>query len=289
MTSICLIQVPYMVGNEHHSGSAAPERVIQAGAEKLLADLGLAVTVERIERGGPFRDSTQASTLVNKQLAGVVRKVVTAGQFPLVIGSSCEVSLGILAGFDHADCGVVWLDAHGDFNTPETTISGFFPGMPLSVVVGDCYGSLWAQMGNSAPISEADVLLLGIRDLDPAERERLEHSSVRMVGWQNGRPQADVPAALDALAGQVTEVYLHIDIDVFDPQVAPGADFHAPGGFSLQDMQDVIRAVAARFRIRAAALTAFNPDLDPDGRTLKAGLRVIELLGECVQPHSQVG
>jgi arginase len=280
--SICLIQVPYMVGNEHHSGSAAPDRYIQAGAQKLLADRGLDVTVERVERGGPFRDSTQAATLVNKQLAAAVRNAIAAGRLPLVIGSSCEVSLGILAGFEHSGCGVVWLDAHGDFNTPETTISGFFPGMPLSVLIGDCYSSLWEQVGDSSPISDADVLLLGVRDLDPAERDRLENSAVRMVGWQDGKPQADVPAALDALARQIKEVYLHIDIDVFDPQVAPGADFHAPGGFSLEDMEDVIRAVAARFRIRAVALTAFSPDLDPDGRTLRAGLRVIELLGECM-------
>lgn len=272
-----------MIGDEHQGGSKGPQRYVQAGADKLLAARGVAVTMERVERGKPFRDSPSASLAVNKQLEPIVRQAIAAGQLPLVLAGSCDVCMGILSGFDHACCGVVWLDAHGDFNTPESTITGFFAGMSLAVITGHCYRNLWAQIGNSAPISEAATLMLGVRDLDPAERERLECSGIQVVNWQEGKPQVDVLASLDELAKRVQEVYLHVDLDVLDPQVAPGiVDYPVPGGLALQDMEEAIRAVAARFRIRAMALTTYNPDLDQDEKTLQAGLRIIEVLAECV-------
>jgi arginase len=279
---VCLIQVPYMIGDEHHGGSRGPRRFVQAGAEKLLAARGVAVTVERVERGEPFRDHPTASLAVNRRLEPTVRRAMAAGQLPLVLAGSCDVSMGILAGFDHARCGVVWIDAHGDFNTPESTISGFFAGMSLAVITGHCHRDLWTQVGDSAPIAEAATLMLGVRDLDPAERERLERSAVQVVKWREGKPQADVSAALDELAKRVREVYLHVDMDALDPQVAPGiVDPPVEGGLSLQDLEEAVRGVAARFRIMAAALATYNPDLDEGDKTLRAGLRIIALLAEC--------
>jgi arginase len=278
---ICLIQVPYTCGDARHGASKGPARYVQAGVEKSLAGKGAAVTVKRVEAGAPFRDSASSSLANCKQIAMIVREAVAAGQFPLVLAGSCDVSKGILSGFDHARCGVIWIDAHGDFNTPESTISGFFPGMSLAVITGHCYRNYWAQIGNNAPISEAATLILGVRDLDPAERERLERSAIRVVSWREGKPQADVLASLDELAKRTSEIYLHIDMDALDPEVAPGVvDHPVPGGLSLQDMQETIRAVAVRFRIRAAALCTYNPDLDQDEKTLHARLRIIELLSE---------
>jgi len=163
-----------------------------------------------------------------------VRKAITAGQLPLVLTGSCDPSKGILSGFDHSHCGVVWIDAHGDFNTPETTISGFFPGMSLAVITGHCYQSYWAQIGNNSPIPEAATLMFGVRDLDTAECQGLQRSAIQVVNWREGKPQADVLGSLDVLAKRVKEVYLHVDMDAFDPQVAPGVvDHPVSGGLSL--------------------------------------------------------
>lgn len=279
--AVCLILLPSTCGDERHGASKGPESYIEAGAKGLLATKGVACTVRRVERGIPFRDSANSSLMDCKQVAEIVREATSKGHFPLVLAGSCDVSKGILAGFEHTHCGVIWIDAHGDFNTPESTISGFFPGMSLAVIAGHCYRNYWAQIGDSNPISEEAILLLGVRDLDPAEHERLEHSAIQMVRWHEGKPQADVVAALDSLATRVREVYLHIDMDAFDPQVAPGiVDHPVPGGLSLQDMDGIIPAVASRFRIRAAALATYNPERDREKRTLKAGLRIIELLAE---------
>jgi arginase len=245
------------------------------------------VTVERVERGKPFLDSVSASALVNRGLASAVRSALAQDRFPLALAGSCDACMGMLGGFNHEGCGIIWFDAHGDFNTPETTISGFFGGMPLAVVTGHCYGHLWAQVGDSVPVAEASTLMLGVRDLDPLEAERLERSDIRVVGWLEGKPQWDVVGALDELTGRVRDVYVHIDLDALDPQVAPGIQqFMVEGGMSLQDVEDALQAIAARFRIKAATVATFTPELDPKGKTLRAGLRIIEVLAECARRSS---
>ena len=273
-----------MLGDEHHAAAAGPARYLEGGAKDVLAAKGVDVASERVERRGrgPFPNAPAASLAVNVEVARVVQRVAAAGRLPLVLAGSCDASLGVLAGLDHARCGVVWVDAHADFNTPDSSASGFLPGMSAAVIAGHCHRELWAQAGDATPIAEGAMLMLGTRELSPdAERERLERSAVRTVAWRDGRPEEDVEAALDDLAGLVEEVYLHVDNDAFDPAVAPGiVDQPVPGGLSLDQMEDVLRGVAARFRVTAAALTTFTPDHDEDDRTLRAGLRVLELLGD---------
>jgi arginase len=278
-----LIQVPYMAGDDRHGSSEGPRRLLEAGAVEVLAAQGLAVSVESIDRGGPFRDTATSSAAVNKRLAAAVGRAVAAGGLPVVVAGSCAACQGVLAGFEHSRCGVVWLDAHADFNTPESTVTGFFPGMAAAVIAGHCYRDYWAQIGDNTPIAEEAIVMLGVRDLWPeAERRRLERSQVRVVHWRDGRPQGNVRAALDALAERVEQVYLHIDLDVFDPAVAPGiVDQPVPGGLSLPHAEEAVRATAARFRIRAATLATFTPEHDRNDTTLRLALRVIELIGEC--------
>jgi arginase len=279
---LCLVEVPYAIGDDRHAASDGPTRLADA-TRAALAARGVAATAERVERGAPFADSASASLAVNKEVARVVGTALASGQLPIVLAGSCDVAMGVLAGFDHSRCGVVWIDAHADFNTPESTVSGFFPGMSAAVIAGHCYRSFWAQIGESTPVPEAAIVMLGVRDLSPeAERERLERSEIHAVAWRDAKPQADVPRALEGLRTRVDDVYLHFDLDGFDPDVAPGVvDAPVAGGLSREDAEDVLRAVADRFRIRAAAVTTYNPALDEDEKTLRAALGIIELLGEC--------
>jgi arginase len=278
---VCLIQVPYHAGDDSVGSSKGPQRLLEVGVAEVLAAQGLAVTLDKIDRGEAFRDTAVSAAQVNKQLADRVRGAVDAGRLPVVLSGSCNSALGVLAGFDHAGCGAVWLDAHADFNTPETTVSGFFAGMSMSVITGHCYADYWAQIGNSAPLVEESIVMLGVRDLSPElERERLEQSAIQVVAWRDGRPQGDVLASLDELAQRVDEIYLHIDFDCFAPEVAPGiVDEPVPGGLSLEDGEEILRAIAVRFRIRAATLATFTPERDRDERTSRLALRLIELLG----------
>lgn len=229
-----------------------------------------------------FRDTASSAAQVNREVAALVRKAHGAGELPIVLAGSCNASLGVLGGFEHGGCGVVWLDAHADFNTPESTASGFFAGMSTAVITGHCYGSYWAQIGDNTPIAEDAIVMFGIRDLSPeAERERLQRSAIHVVAWRDGKPEREIVPPLDDLAGRARDVYLHVDFDAFAPEIAPGiVDEPVPGGLSLEDAEGIIRATAERFRIQAATLATYVPEVDHDDKTLGIALHIIGLLGD---------
>jgi arginase len=280
---VCLIQVPYHAGDDRHPSSAGPRRLIDAGAADVLAAQGHGVDVELADRGRPFRDTASSSAAVNRDVAAKVRAALVHRQLPLVVAGSCVTCHGVLAGIDDPNCGAVWVDAHADFNTPETTVSGFFPGMALAIASGRCFHNYWSEIGSSAQLREDTIVMFGVRELSPdAERERLEQARIRVVEWHDGQPQSDPVDALDQLSARVRDVYLHIDFDAFAPEVAPGiVDDPVPGGLSREDAELVIRATGERFRIKAATLATFTPARDRDDRTLDLALRLIEIIGEC--------
>ena len=282
---VCLVEVPYHAGDDGHPSSRGPRRLIEAGAVELFAERGLAVAVECASRKAAFRDTASSSADVNRQLAAIVRRAVANAQLPVVLTGSCNACIGVLAGFEHAACGAVWLDAHADFNTPDSTASGFFAGMSAAVIAGHCYRRYWAEIGDNTPLAEEAIAMFGIRDLSPeAERERLERSAVQVVEWTDGQPARNVVVALDDLARRVRDVHLHVDFDAFAPELAPGtADEPIPGGLSLEQAETIIRATADRFRIRAATLATYAPDRDRDERTLRLALSLIELLADCAR------
>jgi arginase len=283
--TINLIQVPYHAGDDRHGSSQGPRRLVDAGAVELLRSHGLAVTVECVDRGAPFRDTASSAAAVNKQLAAAVTRANENGALPLVLTGSCNSCMGVLAGFDHSGCGAVWFDAHADFNTPESSASGFLPGMSLAVVTGHCYRNYWTQIGDSTPLEEDSVALFGVRHLSPdAERERLERSAINVVPWQEGKPRGDVGEALDSIARRIGEIYVHVDFDGFAPEVAPAiADEPVPGGLTREQAEEIIRAAAARFDIRAVTLATYTPSNDHDEKTLRVALGLIELVGSCVR------
>jgi arginase len=283
--NVTLIQVPYHAGDDRHPSSAGPARVVGAGAVDLLEGQGHGVDVEIADRGSPFRDTASSTAAVNKRVAALVRRTLASNGLPIVVAGSCVTAQGVLAGFEHAACGAVWIDAHADFNTPDTAVSGFFPGMSLAVVTGHCYRNYWSQVGDSTALAEDAVVMFGVRDVWPeAERERLDRSQIHVVEWRNGKPHGDILGALDRLAARVSDVYLHIDFDAFAPEVAPGVvDEPVPGGLSAEDAETIIEATAERFRIKAATLATYTPELDHDDKTLRLALGLIRVIGACAR------
>jgi arginase len=202
------------------------------------------------------------------ELAAVVHDVKDTGDAPLVLAGSCDVAQAVLAGLADERCGVIWVDAHADFNTPSSSQSGFWPGMALAVVAGDCGEQARATLGASI-VPESNIALIGVRSLSPAaEAERLTASELHVVAWRNGQPTQSVTVALDRLARHVDRVYLHLDLDALDPSVGRGVvDPPVPGGLTAGQLIDVFDAVARRFRIAAMTIATYVPTND-DGRTL---------------------
>ncbi len=280
---VWLIAVPSHAGDDRHPSSEGPRRLVEEAAPQ-LARRGHRVVVTSVDRGRAFRDTTSSSADVNRQVARLVAEAITSGRFPLVLAGSCVTSHAVLAGFDHSRCGVVWIDAHADFNTPDTSVSGFFPGMSMAVLAGHCFAPYWATIGHSTPVAEEKVVLFGTRDLSPeAERQRLQDSGIQVVEWRGGRPQRGIVEVLDRLSERVRSVYLHIDLDGFAPEVAPGVvDEPVPGGLSTEDGERILRETVSRFRVKAATLATLNPARDRGDKTLRLALRLIEVLVDCV-------
>jgi arginase len=287
---ISLIQVPYHLGQEQVDMGQGPTGYIQAGADRNLIDQGFEVKVETVKRNVPEKDDMLKQIAnINSNLAKSVKNAIGKGYFPLVLGGNCNNILGILSGISSpSKIGIIYFDAHGDYNTPEISISGFFDGMPLAIATGQCYPDLLTQIGNMSPIPESHTMQIGARDLDPKERELLENSEVQVVTTEELKEDIKMRSlhtALTKLQSKVNEVYLHIDIDVIDPQIAPGVNYRTPNGLSLDDIKTAIMMIGEKFKIKAAALTAYNPDHEKDEKTLQTGLQLLNIIAGTVSSH----
>jgi arginase len=270
-----------MAGDDRSGAAGGPATVIAAGAVELFERHGLDVGLTSVERPGPFRDTASSSAAVNVELAAAVAGAVRGGRLPVVLAGSCVAAHGVLAAFDHARTGVIWIDAHADFNTPESSVSGFLPGMTLAVVAGHTFHEYWGAIGDNTPVEEDSILMLGLRELSPqAEGERLDRSAIAAIRWHDGHAEGDVDGAIERLAARVDDVYLHIDLDAFDPSVAPGiVDAPVAGGLALEDAERILHAVFACGRpVRAATIATFNPERDRGRATLGVVLRLLDLV-----------
>jgi arginase len=257
---ISLVTAPYHLGHEGVSVGAGPDRLLDEGAVEALEDAGHEVDVVRVVPRAESTNEIGASFEIVRRVSEAVSRAVEDGAFPIVLSGNCLSSIGIVAGLGR-DVGIVWLDAHADFNTPESSLSGFADGMALAVLTGTGWNTLRETVPGYRIVPEQNAVLVGIRDVDDGERERLEGSPLQVV-----EPGGDIEPALKALRGRVEDAYLHIDLDVLDPSEGRANHFAAPGGLSADAVEQVVSAVTSRLTVRAAALTAYDPAADAEGR-----------------------
>jgi arginase len=278
--NVTIIGVPYDLDRPYSGMGNAPDALLDAGLAQRLGALGCTtVLAEMLEIPASDEPADLRLGRLLAQIGYEVARSRSAGFFPLIVGGDCMVSIGALAGLmDPPNTGVVWADAHADFNTPETTISGYLGGMPLACAVGRGLGELREQAKLAVPVPERNVALVGARDLDPLEERALAGSSVMLVRAEDlAGDGAALDRALRALA-LLPQLYLHIDIDVLDPAEAPGVDYPAAGGLAMAQLRDIAGRVGDLGNLGALALTAVNPSKDVDGRTVGAALELIELV-----------
>jgi arginase len=199
-------------------------------------------------------------------VADEVAGVAGAGGVPLVVSGCCTTSLGTVAGLQRAgvEPAVVWFDAHGDVQTPQTSTSGYPGGMPLRQLVGGSERTGPRRLG-LGPVDERDVVLVDARDLDPAEAEFLASSAIRHV---------DVPGLAD-LPLPDRPLYLHIDLDVLDAADVPGVMYPVPGGPRADAVRAALRSVLDTGRVAAVGLACTWPegvDPGPAARDVAAAL-----------------
>jgi arginase len=276
-STVRILAVPYHLGREGVRVGAGPDNFLAGGVANELAEGGRRAEVERIGGIDSTLGELDAVVEVNVLLAGAAARAIASGSFPLVLAGDCNSCLGILAALAPRSVGVVWLDAHGDLNTPETSTSGFLDGMCMAIAGGRCHHDARSRIGLREPFPESHHVLVDVRDLDDGERQYLRSSPVRVVASSSLHAEgvrAALAPALDGLRPRTGEVYLHIDLDVLDPAAAPGVSHPTPIGLSETELVEALRTVADDFRIVAAAITNHLPSADVANRTRGLGMRV---------------
>jgi arginase len=202
-----------------------------------------------------------------------------AGQRTLLAGGACHAVVGAVAGVQAAHgpaarLGLVWFDAHGDFNTPGTTITGRLGGMPVAVAAGLAYPRWRALAGQAAPLPTDRIVMVDVRNLDPKERDLIAATDVEIV------PIDDRLAALDAavrrLAAECDLLYLHVDVDVLDARYVPNHPTVELNGPSLEATLRAIGRVLATGKVGLAAVVSVNVVGEGGDRSLASGVALIE-------------
>lgn len=220
----------------------------------------------------PAGTPTERMGALGRAIAAEVAAVRAAGNLPVVIAGDCTASIGVVAGLQAAtpDFTLVWYDAHGDFNTHQTTPSGFIGGMPLAMLCGRGEQTIVAGAG-AAILPEANVILTDARDLDPGEREAVAESAV-----------THLPQVADLLAHPLPDrpLYIHFDPDVLPLADLPAVKYPAQGGPSLEIIEASLAHLAQTGRVIAISVTMWEPKMDEDNLAEETVMGVIDRLVE---------
>jgi arginase len=279
-TNVQVLLIPYDSGYRSLRAGRGPEHFLNSGLVEVLQSEGHEVSVEIIESQKEFRAEVGTQFELYGYLAERVAEARENNRFPLILSGNCGATVGAIAGAGTKPLGVIWFDAHGEFNTPETTTSGFLDGMGLAVATGLCWKPLVASIPNFHPISAKRVMLVGGRDFDAGERDRLEQAGVMVVDCaaveQTSMEEA-LGTPLQELSSAVEEVHLHIDLDALNPKEAPANGFVTEEvGLSVQQLREAIALIREKSMITSATIASFDPTSDPQGKTVQATLEFIK-------------
>jgi arginase len=263
LSDLALISAPFHLGLRGLGMGNGPIELIEGQGLPGLLDAGHDVELWEAAEPAATHEPGRVFELA-RSLSTLVSRARAEGRLPVILAGDCSASIGAIAGINLARVGVVWLDAHPDFHTPETTETGYLDGMSLATVTGSC----WQAMANSVPgfraVSERNTVLVGARDIDPGECDRLEAAQLTVLRGE-GADTLDVSrldSALSEIGARAEGAYLHIDFDSIDPSFGKANEFAVDGGLSPDDVAAVVSAVASRLPIAAISLTAYNPEID---------------------------
>lgn len=286
-----LIGAPVDFGGNLRGVGLAPTAFRLAGLVDRLAAQGI-----KVRDGGdipvpaPKFPHTKAPPLkevreIFEGLADRVERALKARRFPLVLGGDHSIAVGSIAGAAryHASrgerLGVLWIDAHGDMNTPETSPSGNIHGMPLSASLGEGHPALVQVGGLSPKIEAARCALVGIRNLDDAEKENIARFGVHVFTMKDidRRGLATVLEEAIAVASHGCDgMHVSFDLDVVDPTIAPGVGTAVPGGMSYREAHLTLELIGDSGAMTSLEVVEANPILDVRNSTARLGVELIQ-------------
>lgn len=276
-----VIGVPMDLGASRRGVDMGPSAVRYASLGDRLRSLGLIV----VDRGNvfvPVRESVDEASptarflsiieAVCNHLAEEVATVVKHGGFPIVIGGDHSIALGTLSGLKRArgrPPGVIWVDAHADINTPQTTASGNVHGMPVGLAI------------ERGAIDASRIVLVALRDVDPPERELIRKAGLKAYSMSDV-DRLGIERVITEAIERVTDsehpedpLHLTFDMDAIDPSEAPGTGTPVRGGLSYRESHLAMELLAASGKLGSLEITEINPILDVENRTAKLAVELI--------------
>ena len=297
--NVHILEMPLDFGASRHGSDMGPSAIRLAGIKEKLESLGhktfehanifRASTQEYEEPGNPKAKFLAPIANACTKLAAEVESISSAGDFPLVLGGDHSIVLGTLAGLSAAikkegkSLGVLYVDAHGDFNTPETSPSGNIHGECLAASAGLGLPELTNLYFEGQKVDPKNICFVGTRDLDPGEKLLMKDAGVTVF------TMSDIDRiGFSAVVRQVLDFFCDIDcmhvsfdMDVLDPMFAPGTGIPLPGGMTNREALLLMEEIASTGKVRSAEIVEVNPILDVRNRTaILAVSLAARLLGE---------
>ena len=266
--------------------SNGPNTMANGGIQKILEEMGVTLRIdeaaltpdEATEYGGWKRLGMALG-----HFADIVTKNERDGYFTVGLLATCPSMPGLVAGLQHSGpnrkplkIGMLWLDAHPDFNTPETTRSGSLGGMPVAVATGRALRRMRLDAHLDSPLDDRHVVMGGVRLTDPLEQELLDRSSIQQLSVDDLRNMTPaVFAQLDRLSRLTDKIYVHIDMDVLDPREVMGHGNKVPNGPSSEQLARLFETIFTRYPKASAIGFATIPSTDEGGLSIAAVNRMI--------------
>ena len=293
---ISIIGVPMDFGQLLRGVDMGPSAVRYTGLADRLRQLGHSVR-DRGDVRIPIRDPEPGPDAapgnyvdeinqICRAIYTLGRSVMEEGDFPIFIGGDHSIAIGTVSAVTGDEpVGLIWLDAHGDFNTPETSPSGNIHGMPLAALVGEGHPDLVHVGRPGAKMKPENIVLIGQRDLDPAEKKRLRASGITVFTMRDIDEQGISAVANKTVMkfAHLKRIHLTVDMDALDPVEAPGVGTPVPGGITYREAHLLMETLADSGKVSSMDLVEINPILDVANKTAELAVELtLSALGKSI-------
>lgn len=270
-----IVTVPYRYDERDEGLGLGPGALLSHGLVDALRDAGVEAP-EVLTAELPDAERVAGPVAVNigrlgANVGALVAQGHGGGHRSLVLAGDDTAAVGVVSGLQQCcgaahRIGIVWLDAHGDFNTPETSVSNILAGMPVAILAG-LAGPLWRDAAMLAATVPTDrIVVAGVRELDDAEEQLLRSTDVTLLRQPETVSGDTFASAVARLADKVDDIYVHIDLDVLDPSLVPSSSTPSPRGMSLRQLEGLLRAAFETGKVSVLGVAGLNPGAGQRGR-----------------------
>jgi arginase len=285
---VALVKMPYVGERNVPDVSRGPDYLEQGGIQKLLEEQGVQTKPVSNAALTPDEDKAYGSwnklALASGDLSKIVSEERRRGYLSVGLLANCNGILGMLSGLQHSGptakplrVGMVFIDAHGDFNTPETTLSGMLGGMPVAIAAGQCLTRMRLKAGLEPALPTRHIVEMCVRDTDPLEQELLDRSEIQQLTLEDVRTRsANLHREMKRLSEATDAIYVHVDMDALDPREVSGHPLTVPGGPTSIELAAALTEMFKYEKVAAfgVASTPFD-DHDKAGVSRQAAYNLI--------------